>query len=122
MFNWEAHGGVYTAVAEGDDWRTGKGPLPLVPALQERAAVMYLNRFAEVAWMTLRTLPILQCESGSFKSDWATRWDVLDDSFRFQIEAFAKEGKPLFSAIIEFIRQKFRFRPETARYPEPAKS
>ena len=34
MFNWEAHGGVYTAVAEGDDWRTGKGPLPLVPALQ----------------------------------------------------------------------------------------
>jgi hypothetical protein len=78
---------------------------------------MYMNRFTEVAWMTLRALPFLQTERICFTEDWQRQWVVLDDSLRSSIEGLADLGKKIGPAFIGMIEAKFSTSP-ASRYVE----
>jgi hypothetical protein len=77
---------------------------------------MYVNRVAEVAWMVLRTYPLLQLAPGSFGQEWHRKWDILDDSFRVYVGALARLGKKVADAVIALIDSKFDFSPGTTYY------
>jgi len=74
---------------------------------------MYMCREGEVAWMLTRLLPLLQTSARAFGEEWAHRWDVLDESFRYYSEDLGKIGKPIGYAIIELVDRKFPFKPDT---------
>jgi hypothetical protein len=119
-FDLEMHGARFTESFETRNWIEGKGPLPLLPLppTPESSSIrMYANRSQEIAWILLRTLPVLQLRSGSFGEGWAERWSVLDDSFRVSIQALADQGKDHFTAVISFVNQKFSFTPHVTAYP-----
>lgn len=76
-----------------------------------------MNRFCEVCWLILRTFPALQLEKGGFGEEWANKWGLLDESFRFAVDALQKQNKQIAAAITELIEKSFGFTPKTTSYP-----
>ena len=116
LFHMEIHGSRLTRASEFREWITGRSPLPLVPAVRAQSIAVFANRFAEVGWMVLRVLPLLQLTPESFGTEWATRWSILDDSFRHDVEDLWRMGKPIAGAIITMIDTHFVFSPHSS-YP-----
>jgi hypothetical protein len=117
LFHLEVHGSQLTrtrAFGELQDQRR----LSIGPTFDDLSSAMYMNRCCEVLWMLLRTLPFLQCESHAFGDEWANKWRVLDDSFRYDVESLGEMGKPIAYAIIALLDAKFSFSPDSS-YDEP---
>lgn len=112
LFHEEVHGSRFTYFMEGGPWLKGERNLLLGPLPKDSTISMYINRSNEICWMLLRTLPFLQLKPGAFGKDWARKWVILDDSFRFAEESLGKMNKKIAWAVIELIEQKFRFSPE----------
>jgi len=112
LFHFEVHGSMltrgYTATQMLRTKRFSLWPLP-----ESDEASMYMCREGEVAWMLTRLLPLLQTSARAFGEEWAHRWDVLDESFRYYSEDLGKIGKPIGYAIIELVDRKFPFKPDT---------
>jgi hypothetical protein len=112
LFNFEVHGSVLTMNRVFEQMQQQGGFTPW-PAQDEPQETMYMNRAAEVGWMLLRTLPMLQLTPQAFGSEWARRWGVLDESFRYTVEALGRLGKPIGYAVVELVDTKFPFTPDT---------
>lgn len=83
-----------------------KEPLPFFPPWDESLASLYVNSSAFLGWMTVRTLPLLELESGEFSGHWQGRYKVLDESFRDLVADFPKRfGR----SVEELILKKFKF-------------
>jgi hypothetical protein len=53
------------------------------------AASMFLNRSTESNWMILRLLPYMRKQETVGNEDWAKKWKILDESFRFMTDGLA---------------------------------
>lgn len=113
LFHMEVHRSRLTRSAEFKEWMTGIHALPLIPQPRELPLAMFVNRFVEVAWMVLRVLPLLQLSPHSFGAKWSRRWEVLDASFRHDVEDVWRLRKPIAGAVICMIDAKFAFSPES---------
>jgi len=114
LFHSEVHGSMLTMAHLHTEW-DDTTRLGAWPTLQERPAAMYMNRSAEVHWMVLRTLPFLQLAPRAFGEKWADDWTVLDESFRIDVEALGKLGKPIkriVAAVIKLLDEKLAFSPD----------
>lgn len=121
LFHTEVHGGRLTFALEGDAWLQGKGPLPLVPEVSEKegSLAMFMNRFEETAWLTLRCLCYLQSAVYPFSAPWRDRWHILDDSLRVLHEDAVKSGRAVAAEFVELVHRKFSYTPEQTFYTEP---
>lgn len=116
LFDLEVHGSRLSKI-ETKDWLEQKSALPFVPQFNSNTLAMFMNRANEISWMLLRVLPSLQPGPLSFGDQWASKWTVLDESFKTAVDSLGKEcGKKISSAIIEFVEEKFPFRPDF-RFP-----
>ena len=119
LFNMEVHGSLGSLALEGIPWMLGQPVSPLLHScFLEKPMLTFTNRACEVGWMILRLLPLLQVTPGQFGTDWAEKWKILNQSFRFFSLGLAAEGKPVGAAIVELLDQKFNFSPEHACYVE----
>lgn len=117
FFHLEVHGARITSVFEDEGWIEGKEMLPVLPKPNIDSLGNYMNRFCEVCWMVLRAFPMLQLEPQDFGSNWAEKWQVLDESFRIRAEGLQKQGKEIGPAIIELLSCRFPFSPTATSYP-----
>ena len=78
---------------------------------------MYMNRFTEIAWMILRSLPFLQTNRICFTDEWRHDWEVPDNSLRISVEGLGSLGKKIAPAFVAMIEQKFAASP-ASRYIE----
>jgi len=108
MFDYEIHSLRFSSL-EAVDWLKGDGGLPILPTFSLDGATMYVNRYAEVAWMLHRLLPLLQLRPFSLSKNWAEKWQALDSSFMNFSKSMANIGKPIGLAIIELVTKKFPF-------------
>jgi hypothetical protein len=118
MFHQEVHGARLSSSVTGMRWVRGESSLPLLPEPKAQMIGMYLNRSHEIAWMILRTFPFLQLTANAFGPQWASKWAVLDDSFRTAIGALEGVGTRMAPAIIHLIDTKFKCWPQTTHYFE----
>ena len=119
LFNIEVHAALGSLALEGIPSMLGNSVSRLLrPGFLEKPMLTFTNRACEVGWMILRVLPLLQVTPGQFDADWAERWKILDESFRFLSSSLAAEGKPVGAAIVELLDQKFDFTPEQTCYVE----
>jgi hypothetical protein len=118
LFHQEVHGSRFTYMKDFLRWLNTTSALPTTPILEADIAGMYANRADEVSWMLLRTLPMLQLRPGAFGVQWARRWTMLDESFRFASETLAQSGTRIGATIIYFVETKFRFTPQSTSYTE----
>ena len=109
LFNEEVHGSKFTLAEVGMEWMKGAGALHLEPMPIESGMAMYMTHASEVGWLLTRTLPFLQPEVNAFGEDWKSKYDVLDESFRFMIQSLQKLGKEIATSFIYFVDNKFSF-------------
>lgn len=121
MFHTEVHGGRLTFALEGGRWLEGKGPLPLVPDASEKegSVAMFVNRFEETAWLTLRCLCYLQSADYPFSERWRARWQILDDSLRIVHEEAVRSGRAVAAEFLRLVDTKFAYSPAQTFYIEP---
>lgn len=115
-FHLEVHGARFTTAIHGRQWFLNGRELPMLPVADRMRDSLYANTAAQIAWMLLRTLVLLQLKPGAFGNEWTGQWRLLDDSFRFMVEGLKREGKPLGDAIIHLIDRKFPFSPGQSSY------
>jgi hypothetical protein len=118
LFNMEVHGARMSFAVEGQAWIQGLSSLPIFPTPDSQSFKMYLNRSSEIAWILLRTFPFLQVEPKAFGSEWARKWQILDESFHFMVEGLERIGKKVAAALIHFVDTRFSFNPESIYYRE----
>jgi len=117
LFHFEVHGARITWVTEDADWLEGKELLRILPKPNIDSLALYIDCFRQICWMLLRTFPILQLEPKDFGPEWAQKWRILDESFCFMVNDRQRQGKPIASAILEFMRAKLAFDPDSTTYP-----
>lgn len=109
LFDFETHGSRLS-LSHAGDWMKGFKPLPIVPKFEERAFVLFMNRFSEISWMMHRLLPMIQPEKPQFGDDWKGKWKIVDDSFKHLVNSLTTENKlPVGAAVVEFVESKFPF-------------
>lgn len=110
IWKWLLHNSVhksFSAIAsQCGDWLGGKSDLSLLPDINDKEAAQYINMSRIIAWMLLRTFPLLQSKSEEFGLDWKNKYLVLDDSFRRWDMGLASQ---LLNSIKEFIEGKLDF-------------
>ena len=115
LFHSQVHGARWTFMREmrhlfgEEDVQFSLGPRD-----DEGGDAMFINRSNELDWMIVRLLPFLQLHPGSFGDEWATRWHVMDESFRVTTESLGDLGKKIAGAFTEMIDTKFKFDPMTS--------
>jgi hypothetical protein len=109
LLNDEIHSSRLTFAMECSDLLKGRFLESFGPNFNRKICALYMNRFTEVGWMILRTLPFLQPESNFFKDDWSKKWNILDESFCFMVDSL---NKKIAIAVKELIEKKFPFDPQ----------
>lgn len=117
LFHMQVHGARLSAMREISSWIQDKKDFAVGPRMDDDSFAMYMNRFTEIAWMTLRCLPFLQTERICFNEEWQYQWEVLDNALRASVEGLGSLGKKIAPAFIAMIEQKFANAP-TSRYIE----
>lgn len=113
LFHAEVHGSRLTMATSFQSWTNRSIASPLLSYREESAAATFMNRCSETGWMLHRLLPTLQYEAGEFGAEWATRWCVLDTSFRFMVEDLSRDlNKPIGDAVSMLIDKYFTFSPD----------
>jgi hypothetical protein len=51
---------------------------------------------------------------------WSTKWQILDESFRFMFDGFSSLGKAIAPAFLEMLESKFKF-DSSMYFKEPKK-
>lgn len=109
MFDYEIHG-ARLSLAASQEWLRGESPLPALPTYREQAFAMFMNRFAEISWIALRLLPLIQPPEVCFSAPWKNKWQFLDTACEEMVEAPSKQlGKKIGAAMVEFVKAKFPF-------------
>jgi hypothetical protein len=116
---WCQHGHVHRAESsflmmvcemhESREWAS------VAPRFDLNKTLIFVNTAAYIGWMLLRTLPFVSRKS-LFSSEWLTRYEVLDTSFRFWLTSLESEIGP---TMVRFIDAKFSFADQqtNAGYP-----
>jgi hypothetical protein len=113
LFHAEVHGSTLTSATIMTPWKDGV-PLTLGPVLEETSASPYMNRVYEIGWLWLKLLPFMQSSSGRFGEEWAAKWHILDESFKFIVEDLRNIGKvEIVDAILELIKARFDLNPDS---------
>lgn len=112
MFHLEVHGSRLTTT-EFLGWIRSEEPLSLLPVPKERSMGVYVTTAPIIFWMHLRCLPFLQLQPSAFGVEWARKWHVLDDSFRWLLGTWESADKTLPGALISLIDGLFAFDTET---------
>lgn len=113
LFDLETHGARLSAT-NAMNWMKGQGGLPVLPRFDESAFAMFMNRYTEVGWMLHRLIPLLQPPDVPLSDAWKEKWQILDESFEQIVHSLTTQlGKPIGSAVVEFVNAKFPFSPET---------
>ncbi len=111
VWKWLLHNSVhksFSAMAtQCGQFLKGESRLSLLHDVDDKQAAFYMNISCEIAWMLLRTFPLLQSYTDEFGHDWGNKWKVLDDSFRERDMGLAKD---LPNAIKIFIEEKLNFK------------
>jgi hypothetical protein len=119
LFNMEIHRGILSSMRMMDELMKGKG-FKLGPATDDISESMFLNRSLETNWMLHRLLPYMRRKETANDEEWARKWQVLDDSFKFMMDGFVALGKKIGPAFVEVISTKFNFDP-TLSFSAPPK-
>ena len=109
FFNYEVHGGGLSLTQELTAISKGR-VLQIGPTVTKDAYVMYMNRSAELGWLIVRVLPLLQVSEGVFGGEWEEKRKVLDGSFRYMLESFSNLGKALGPSFIAMVDTRFIFK------------
>jgi hypothetical protein len=103
LFHRQVHGARLSTMREIFSWIQDKKDFSVGPRLDDDGFAMYMNRFTEIAWMTLRSLPFLQTERIGFTNEWQHQWAVLDNALRVSVEGLGSLGKKIAPAFIAMI-------------------
>jgi hypothetical protein len=117
LFHMEVHGSRLSTMREVFSWLQDKKDFAVGPRMDDDSFAMYMNRFTEIAWMILRSLPFLQTNKICFTDEWQHEWEVLDNSLRVSVEGLGSLGKKIAPAFTAMIEQKFPASP-ASRYVE----
>jgi len=80
------------------------------PTLDYESKVIYINRSAEIGWLIVRLLPFLQITTGAFSFEWEAKRTILDDSFRYMVEALGAGGKRMGKSFVTMLDTNFSFK------------
>ena len=109
LFDLETHGQRLSAV-ESMAWMKRQEPLRILPHYDDTSFAPFMNRYVETIWMVHRLLPLMRPPSAPSSDPWNSSWCVLDKSLqRCAFALTAQFGKPIGSAIVEFVTTKFPF-------------
>jgi hypothetical protein len=109
LFDYETHG-ARLSLAHAQGWLRGAEPLPVLPKFADSAFAMFMNRFAEVGWMTHRLVPLVQPPGAPLSEKWNEKWRIIDESFEITVDSLTKQlGKNIGAAIVDFVKAKFPF-------------
>jgi len=109
LFNLEVHGSRLSMSSEGGEWLRGDRPMTVGPCLEEKAVAAFANTSRQVAWLHLKTFPVLQLKPHAFSGEWEEKWRLLDRAFRFHMHSLVGIGKPVADAIVKLGDAKFDF-------------
>jgi hypothetical protein len=119
MFNIEAHRGLFSLFRESHKVMVEhKLDVSLVPSSDPLRDAMFVNRATETNWMVHRLVPYMRRKDTPADEEWAKKWKLLDEHFRWMVEGLGAIGKEVAGAFIEFIDAKFKF-DATTHYSEP---
>lgn len=123
LFNMEIHRGILSSTRMMSELMKGRG-FALGPATDDVAEAMFLNRSLETNWMIHRLLPYMRRKECAANAEWAKKWQVLDESFKFMMDGFVALGKKIGPAFVEVISTKFNFDPQMtfSAPPKPSKA
>jgi len=116
LFHEEVHGS-HLSMTELGGWIRGQEPFVLGPQFNERSLAMYINRFAEIAWLHLRTFPFLQTSPRQFGDEWCDKWVLMDESLRAMVQSLSDIKKAIADAIMALADAKFVSTPDTCYIP-----
>jgi hypothetical protein len=87
-------------------WVKGERAMPVFPEYTEELVRFYVIFSTYIAWMVVRTLPLLQLRDREFSEEWHTKYQVLDG---FLQELVADFKGSLERPIKEFVFTKLTF-------------
>lgn len=109
LYDLEVHSGRVSQI-HSVGWLRGTDGLRVTPSYNEMNAATFMCRFSEVGWMFHRLLPNIQPSGIQFSPDWGVGWQVIDESFEIMVASMTEQlGKPIGSAMREFVNAKFPF-------------
>lgn len=79
---------------------------PVFPKYDENIASLYMNSSWPIAWLFLRTFPLLQLNDSEFSSNWHKKYKVLDEVFE---ESICSLPKVIEKSFKELAKRKFNF-------------
>ena len=116
LFDFETHGSRLS-MTHTMNWLRGLEPLPVLPAFNEMAFAMFMNRYLEVCWMFHRLVPATQPAGIPLPEEWHEKWGVIDVGLRAQVESLSTDlGKKIGAIMVEFVSAKF---PQNSRSSFP---
>jgi hypothetical protein len=75
---------------------------------------MFVNRYFEVCWMTLRLIPALQLPGMPLSQEWMDKWTMLDNALGMTVQTLTvQHGNKIGAAIVELVKAKFPFNAQT---------
>jgi hypothetical protein len=111
LFHIQVHGSRLSTMREIFSWIRDKKDFSVGPRIDDDSSALYMNRFTEIAWMTLRLLPFLQTDKVCFTNEWQHQSEMLDNALRVSVEGLGSLGKKIAPAFIAMIEQKFATSP-----------
>ena len=109
LFDVEVHGSRLSMTSEGRESLRGKRGVSIGPCPDEGAISVFANASRQVAWMHLKTFPVLQLKPHTLTGQWEQKWRLLDEAFRFHMHCLGGIGRPVADAIIKLVDAKFDF-------------
>lgn len=110
LFHLEVHNGLLSFGQEMLALLNERKAPSIGPTWEPYAYAAFVNRTSEIGWMLARLFPFIQPLPHAFGSDWSKKRMVLDDSFRFLVEMYGKNGNTISEAFITMMDKKFKFK------------
>jgi len=119
LSNWDAlfHSevrGVHLSLAAALGFMKGAELQPALPRFDAEQFAMFVNRYFEVCWMTLRLIPALQLPGMPLSQEWMDKWTMLDNALGMTVQTLTvQHGNKIGAAIVELVKAKFPFNAQT---------
>ena len=95
------------------------GQYSIYPSPNEASIALFMNRFSEISWFTLRLLPFLQISPNQFGQKYNNKWKLLDQCFyELSGKTISFSGGDVGRHISDFVDVRLNFTPETSSYIE----
>jgi hypothetical protein len=118
LFDYEVHFSILS-LAIDHDFRVKVSKSPRAEPLRAvQADAHFMNRYLEISWCLLRTLPVLQPSPSAFGEDWASKWSLLNEQLGYCVREVSEGGKKAIGSFVTWVESQFGFSPSWCYPPE----